>query len=257
MRSHGFRLLTVGIVAAVVFTSELLASSPAARSAEITRSPTGHDGRTDIVLDGPIYEGDAAEFRAVVDSILEDGMRIHIARLNSPGGSVTEAFEIGDMIRLLKLDTAAPTKLIWNASCDSACFLIWAAGTGRYGDDLGIHRPIYNPADFARFTPHKASVEYRMLARRVERKLTKWGVPDAVIRHMMAVSSLEIEELDEATIVQLRDDPAFSELVIARCGYAPYSFGPIRPVFDECPGEVLEERLDEGIRQYRAAYAMR
>jgi hypothetical protein len=257
MRGYGFRFPAAGIIAAVVFASALMARSHAAHSAEITRSPTGHDGRADIVLDGPIYEGDAAEFRAVVDSILDDGMRIHIAHLNSPGGSVTEAFKIGDTIRLLKLDTAAPTKLIWKASCDSACFLIWAAGTGRYGDDLGIHRPIYNPADFARFTPQKASVEYRTPARRVERKLTEWGVPDAVVTQMMGVSSLEINELDEATITELRDDPAFSEPVIARCGYAPYSSGPIRPVFDECPGEVLEERLDEGIRQYRAAYAVR
>lgn len=257
MRDLRFRPHPAGFLVAAVFAYALTGGGREACSAEITRSLTGYDGRADIVVEGPIYEGDAAEFRAVVDAILDDGMRVHIARLNSPGGSVTEAFKIGDAIRLLKLDTAAPTKLIWNASCDSACFLVWAAGTGRYGDDLGIHRPIYNPTEFARFTPEKASVEYRALADRVEGKLGEWGVPDTVIGRMMAVSSLDIEELDEATITELREDPAFSELVIARCGYAPYSSGPIRPIFDDCPGEVLNERLDEGIRQYRAAYAMR
>lgn len=255
MRSHFSRSHKAGLAATIVLAGTLMAGGPAARSAEITRVSTGYEGRVDIVIDGPIYEGDAAEFRAVVGSILDDGLRVHIARLNSTGGSVTEAFMIGDTIRLLKLDTAAPTKLIWNATCDSACFLIWAAGTGRYGDDLGIHRPILNPIAFARLTPEKASTEYRALAKRVEAKLTEWGVSGALIEHMLAVSSLEIEELSDATIEELREDPAFSELVIARCGYRPYPSGSTQPYLDDCPSQVLDERLDEGIRRYRAAYA--
>lgn len=255
MRRHIFSPRAVSVIAGAILFITWSACGLTALSAEITRSSYPGEGRADIVVEGQIDQGDAVEFQAVVEAILGDGLRVHVVHLNSPGGSAKEALLIGEMIRLLKLDTAAPTKLIWDASCDSACFLIWAAGTGRYGDDIGIHRPSYKQAEFARLTLKAAFVKYRVVADIVKRKLMEWGIPETVVGRMMAVSSLEIEELDDASIAGLREDPAFAELVIARCGYDPYSSGAIRPVFDACSGTVLDERLDEGIVQYRSIYA--
>lgn len=254
MRRHIFSPRAFSVMAGAILFMIWSTCGPTARSAEITRSYTG-GGRADIVVEGPIDQGDAERFRAVVEAILGDGLRVHVVLLNSPGGSTREALLIGEMVRLLKLDTAAPTKLIFDASCDSSCFLIWAAGTGRYGDDIGIHRPSYKRTEFASLTLKAAFLKYRLVADIVEHKLAEWGIPETLIGRMMAVSSLEIEELDDASITGLREDPAFAEFVIARCGYDPYSSGPIRPVFDGCSGTVLNERLDEGIVQYRSIYA--
>ena len=202
---------------------------------------------------GELTEGDAETFRALVDLVLRDGLRVHRVRLNSPGGLVDEALAIGDIVRTLKLDTVAPTKIVWDAVCESACFYIWAAGIDRYGEDIGIHRPYFDPQNFARLSPSNASAEYQKLADLVAGKLEGWGIPNLLVRRMLSASSQQVFPLSPEDFQLLRNDPAFSELLISRCGEdrPSYTDNASDPFYDECQIAVLNERLDEGIRQYQ------
>jgi hypothetical protein len=211
------------------------------------------DEAVDIVIYGELTEGDAQAFRALIDSSLRDGTRIHRVRLNSPGGLVDEALAIGDIVRTLKLDTVAPTKMVWEGMCESACFYIWAAGIDRYGDDIGIHRPYFDPKLFARLSPGNAATEYKKLADLVAGKLEGWGVPELLVRRMLSASSQQMISLSPEDFQLLRNDPAFSELLISRCGAdrSPSTDNSSDPFYDDCQIAALNERLDEGIRQYQ------
>jgi hypothetical protein len=222
-------------------------------SAEIAKIKFGNIyGGVDIEIEGMLIDGDSQKFRSVVDSVLQEGLRIHSVRLNSPGGLVSQALEIGDTIRTLKLDTVAPTKLMWNATCESACFFIWAAGIDRYGEDIGIHRPYFDPRTFAHLSPSNAAAEYKKMADLVAGKLEGWGIPDIMVRRMLSASSKQMIPLSPDDFQLLRNDPAFSELLISRCGEEPYNPDKLSaPFYSDCQIAVINERLDEGIRQYR------
>jgi hypothetical protein len=48
-----------------------------------------------------------------------------------------------------------------NCNCTSACFLVWAAGIGRYGDVIGVHRPSFaDQSWFASLSKDQAQVAY-------------------------------------------------------------------------------------------------
>ncbi|MER9484100.1 hypothetical protein NKI74_33160 [Mesorhizobium sp. M0494] len=70
---------------------------------------------------GEIVDGDAKKFRGVVDGL--DRVSVF---LESPGGLVKEALEIGAEIRVRNFATVA------GQECFSACGLIWLSGARRY-----------------------------------------------------------------------------------------------------------------------------
>jgi hypothetical protein len=92
--------------------------------------------------------------------------------LLSPGGSISEAIEIGRLVQRNLISTMAPvslgaTKVLFTPAgsvmpkedpayckgpdciCASACFLIWVGGIERSGNAIGLHRPYLDP-DVAR-----------------------------------------------------------------------------------------------------------
>lgn len=89
-----------------------------------------------IVLFGEINSGDAAQFAQI---LLQSADTSHpVLFLNSPGGKVTEAIRIGEMIRQRGIYTAA----VGGSVCASACSLIWMAGQARFIDHasrVGFH----------------------------------------------------------------------------------------------------------------------
>jgi hypothetical protein len=89
-----------------------------------------------LVLTGPIRWGDSVVFFAAVNS----DCNIRTVVLDSYGGLVDEAIEIGRIIRERHLDTAVPP----SSSCVSACVLVWAAGQRRTVDgQLATHCPAF------------------------------------------------------------------------------------------------------------------
>ena len=109
-----------------------------------------------ISLEGQIQKGDLDQLKALVDrtgfsDCLKPGYCPYnnVISLNSPGGNLREALEIGKYIAEQNFITLLPE----NATCESACSLVFLAGFTRYEGfffprrfahetaRLGIHQP--------------------------------------------------------------------------------------------------------------------
>lgn len=102
---------------------------------EITQDWDGKSGQRFIHVRGPIEAGDARALRAHLKSKPDPAVVI----FNSPGGSVTEALEIGRDIRR----HGAITYVGPRQRCVSACLLAFAGGTQRHVNGegaLGSHQ---------------------------------------------------------------------------------------------------------------------
>ena len=111
-----------------------VAISPWAEAAEITSSPLkeGTDVAL-IVISGEVSDGDSEKFRRVALT-----SKKAVVLLNSNGGSTIEALEIGKLIKI----AGFPTYVSSYAPCNSACSLIWVAGSKRFlgaSGKVGFH----------------------------------------------------------------------------------------------------------------------
>jgi hypothetical protein len=108
-----------------------LLSPCAVSAAEITVINVPGGKVSTVFIKGEFQKGDGSEF-------LEKAGKLSRALvvLSSPGGSVTEALQIGAIIRIQGLATAVGDE------CDSACALVWLSGARRYynpGVHIGFH----------------------------------------------------------------------------------------------------------------------
>ena len=92
-----------------------------------------------LVMTGDIVPGDDARLRnAYTQACSTYGHCPERVFLNSPGGRIDIAIDVGSMIYKLKLDTVVGKTDV----CASACFLIWAAGEVRVyfaTSSIGVH----------------------------------------------------------------------------------------------------------------------
>ena len=201
----------------------------------------------DIVVLGQINSGDQYRFRQSVVQLIKEGYWISLVYVFSPGGDVEAAIDIGEQLHVLRASTVAPQTMDrpagvrmcfanalpgamiqfnprtarGNPSCDcaSACVLIWAAGFGRQGNTLGVHRPHFADSSFAGLSPVQAEVKYNQMRLVVEKYLKRMDFPDELTRVMFATSSKDIRYLTKTEISQFEESSAaLQELVIARCG---------------------------------------
>lgn len=95
---------------------------------------------TEIVITGRISPGDAERFETFLDA---EGTEFKTVRLNSPGGSVSDALVIGQRLRDEGFDTAMSAGTV----CLSACPYILASGVARAVDAdarVGVHQHFYD-----------------------------------------------------------------------------------------------------------------
>lgn len=121
---------------AVVLTA-LVASSSGALAADV-KSSTLKDGRVIISINGEIAPGDLETFKAAVKAANDVGKLAASVRLNSVGGNLMEGVKLAEAVRFAKM----ATNVGQNATCASACFLIFAAGetkSANYTAQIGVH----------------------------------------------------------------------------------------------------------------------
>lgn len=107
-------------------------------AAEITHWKHPVDGSVRIEIDGPIEAGDDERFRRISLQF-----RDAVVNLDSEGGALLPALEIGKMIRVAGYDTMVR----FGSSCASSCALIWLAGERRklsVGGKVGFHAAYRN-----------------------------------------------------------------------------------------------------------------
>ena len=114
---HGKRFANAGVAASAC----LVILCVPARPAEIDRR-----GAT-ITLAGAIVGGDEFKFRDMLKAA--GGGAVEIVNLNSDGGDIAPAGEIGRLIRTRRLATLVDGM---RAKCASACTVIFAGGVRRY-----------------------------------------------------------------------------------------------------------------------------
>jgi len=165
--------------------------SPAAPVAPVKRRwPWRHD-KDRLVLTGPIEFGDYVGVAVEVNMHPD----IKTVVLDSPGGLVDDAIEIGRIIRERRLNTTVPA----SASCVSACVLIWAAGVKRTVDgQLATHCPISGGDPFQCVpSTRQKMVDF----------LKEMGAPEAVIELQEAAGSTSVLPVPEEFLTPSRPRP--------------------------------------------------
>jgi hypothetical protein len=185
-------------------------------------------------MSGRIVPGDAKRFEEL---LAKEGPSISGLALRSPGGDVDEAMKIGRIVRAKLLRTVAPISSAEGnvcfmrglpehapeCVCLSSCFLVYAGGVTRGGNVLGLHRPRYDEAFFAKLPLEEANRRYGAVIERIKAYLLEMGVGDRYLDRMLRVSSSEMEILskEDADRDLNGSIPAMAEWLKAKCGEIP------------------------------------
>jgi hypothetical protein len=154
-----------------------------------------------------------AEARRAAGSVTHSGEPIVRVFVNSRGGEVLAAIQMGQLIR----SQAAEVWVDKNAECSSACIFLLAGGVSRTaipGAKLGIHRPFFRPEEFAGLSHEQSQEKYSALAGGVKNYLAAMGVADTFYDAMIQIPSRKMEYVTEAFAESTRllgDDPAYQE----------------------------------------------
>jgi hypothetical protein len=146
---------------------------------------------------GAIEEGDAARFAKA----LEGEKGVTTLRLNSPGGSVQDALEIGRTIRAARLETRLEAVDV----CFSACPYVLAGGRERHvhpDAQVGVHQHYFGANTVLPAFLAVESIQYGQGA--VMRFLDEMGVDSLVMQHALATPPDEIYILLEAELLSYR-----------------------------------------------------
>ena len=128
--SHWASAVPLGL--AVVVLSPLYAASADIRTA------LNKEGGVIVSVVGEIAPGDANAFATTVKQANGEGKFVASIRLNSEGGNLLEAVKLADAVRFGKMATNVGR----DATCASACFLVFAAGNTKFANydaKIGVH----------------------------------------------------------------------------------------------------------------------
>jgi hypothetical protein len=176
-----------------------------------------------LSLKGKIVKGDFEKLK----SLIMKSPLSSILHLDSSGGDVGEAMQLGQLVRLLQISTMVSKDKV----CASACFFVYLGGAGRLASGsvgghatplgfplgyVGLHRPYLS-------TPSGSSESLERQAtamRRVRTYLEGYLVSNRLIDIMMSRPSNDIYWLSDDDLEELGDyPPELEELYISRCGY--------------------------------------
>lgn len=194
-----FRAVAVGAVCLVSLAhpSSLLAQEPADQPGEGEASIYNLDrsaGIGGVAIDGPINKTVASRAVELIKSIRPDVDELTVY-LNSPGGDVAAAIELGEALRSQWALTAVDDQ----AECLGACVLVLAAGVRRTAapDTVGLYRPSFDSKEAAR---DRAGQKTAALTRRVQLYLAHMGMPDKLFKEMTQRPSNKMLKLDAAQL---------------------------------------------------------
>jgi hypothetical protein len=247
---------------AIAWSSIIVDWNPA-RAANIACLTAGELDCDFVLITGEIHAGDYNVFEGLLrekllqqeecrhkrgvncGSVTADGRRMlsvipHSVLLNSPGGDLDEAMRIGRLVRKLLLDTEAALESPTTGTmelplgdttrckrarcyCASACFFIWAGGIDRYGWELFVHQPYFDPSVFGNLPPAEAIERHHQMIASARQYLRDMDVTDDVINLMVATPPHTAKKLDWQMANALNGYiPSMRDWVSARCGLATY-----------------------------------
>ena len=168
-----------------------------------------------ILISGEVVASDVKKVRDLLPRLKQakNPTYIPLVFLNSPGGDLIAAMQIGGILR----STTAWLVVDSGANCFSACIFVLAAGMDRWvldGSRLGIHRPYFDPKFFGGLDVAAATSRYEELSRRAREYLRTMEMSDELFSDMLQVPSNRIRIIDSAYAERMRlvgSDPGLEE----------------------------------------------
>jgi hypothetical protein len=178
------------------FASAIIISCaiPSAVSAATFKSVATKDGKTIVLLSGEILEGDAETLKTAIKTANDGGKLVSGVRLNSPGGNLLEGLKLADVVRFAKV----ATNVAGNATCASACFLVYAAGATKFANytaQIGVHG--------ASDKQGEETVESGAATVSMARAAKELGVPAAIIGRMVVTPPNEMVWLSPQDLLSM------------------------------------------------------
>lgn len=195
--------------ALMAFMVIIVSAPQVARAARFYESEIAGNIGYNLYIVGQIARGDYKQLTIIVKRRQAFPYRVTIGSL---GGDVDEAMSMGRLFRKALVDVFPSTinvhlvfknkpggessnKIPSPGQCNSACALIIfaSASFGSQDDDeIGIHRPFYDPAYFAGLTFSDALEKTRQLDRGVRAYLKEMDVPADIADKMMSIPSNDV-----------------------------------------------------------------
>jgi hypothetical protein len=187
---------------------------PNAGSKNGTMKNFGH-----IEIYGTITQSDLKNLPLLIEKYHKEGKEMimrfatPLIFLNSAGGDVLAAIEIGKILR----EKTAWVNVDSNDQCSSACVYILASGVKRAvypGASIGLHRPYFEKQIFAGLNSSEASKLYSSLIEKSRKYFSDMGISNMLFDDMLKIPSQKVKIVgqDYAISVGLHgDDPAYQE----------------------------------------------
>ncbi len=208
------------MTARLVWLAPLLMACVLGRAAaHIAIVDDGADGRPAAIrLSGPILKGANTELEAAVQKLRQgatstiNGVPFITIELDSPGGDVVEALDLGRTIYQNFLMTLVRP----GHECVSACVFVLMAGavhTPQDGANVGVHRPLLVSWSH-RIGAAEAHARYDGLMAYLRQYFATLGVADAAYDMMMRTNASDMRYFSAAELDRLRlrgEDPAWEQ----------------------------------------------
>lgn len=197
--------ILLGLIAAPVATSVAAEMPTTLQIVAVAPDYPGRlpgDERWRVYLDGPVDPGATSR---VVSLILTEHLTHAVVYLNSPGGSLVTAMQLGRVLREHKFDTRVGMRTTdatraTAGTCHSACPFILAGGVQRSlepGSAVGLHRAEN------REPPRDVDAFQHVVRTQVVEYLAEMGVRAEVANIMEAIPHDRIRELTVDEALQL------------------------------------------------------
>ncbi|MBI3041916.1 MAG: hypothetical protein HYY78_03720 [Betaproteobacteria bacterium] len=223
-----------------------------------TRSHCGDGNVCDATLEGTISNSDVLAFREIAKKIASNqpSNPALIITLNSKGGDIKSAIEIGKIIRRLPKSAALVGR---DDTCFSACVFVLAGAVLRsVSGKVGIHRPYTATNEQQNFQTRQQ--EFTVLSRTIRDFLESMNLPSSLYDEMMQIPPQATKVLSDAELGRFgldRNDPVYQDLIDSdnARGYgltkAEYLARKAR-AFSSCPS--LNAPSSKNIEELRQAY---
>lgn len=161
-------------------------------------------------ISGAITTHDLSELKHIAQDVSKGPRSTPLFSLDSAGGDVVAAMEIGRLLRKIRAVVAIGT----SAKCYSACVFILAGATQRvvYGK-VGIHRPYSIDTKVRDYS--ESQKEYHSLQRIAKSFLSEMNLPDQLYEAMVRTPSEKIRVLSDSELEAYglnQTDPVEEEL---------------------------------------------
>lgn len=171
-----------------------------------------------IFISGEITSRDIQALKTIVDQRIKQLGSQPLILLNSPGGSIPAALEMGHLLRKFLFRTVVDG----GASCSSACVFLLAGGVSRHvflDGKIGLHRPRFDYQEYGGLSKNQASAAYEKIKKDCIDYMREMGISDQVFFDMLKIASQNINFVDrdygERTGL-VGTDPAWEEWVRAQ-----------------------------------------